>query len=282
MDNFTGLGVFVDTYPNEEKHLEVRHSPAANISPVLWKYNRDECTSAIADLCKGALFVFFCATIWRQAQKKRYTPRTQVTRSLEHFLSSVCLTSLYSLYGPSHNTELCLCVFCCVFILLSPLSAVTTYANELILISPSVTSRGSSLSFWPWWGTAASATTTSGTGGPPSWAAVTPWCATSNTTPSSSSDTCAAGWRWETHFELLSLCSTVQQNLSDNLINLLLGNSIFLTFYKSLQPPDGLCSSGDDRYRRAARVEGLPGHTGGAAARRLLLWSDRRHRRSLR
>lgn len=22
-DNFTGLGVFVDTYPNEEKHLEV-------------------------------------------------------------------------------------------------------------------------------------------------------------------------------------------------------------------------------------------------------------------
>lgn len=24
MDNFTGLGVFVDTYPNEEKHLEVR------------------------------------------------------------------------------------------------------------------------------------------------------------------------------------------------------------------------------------------------------------------
>lgn len=23
MDNFTGLGVFVDTYPNEEKHLEV-------------------------------------------------------------------------------------------------------------------------------------------------------------------------------------------------------------------------------------------------------------------
>lgn len=26
MDNFTGLGVFVDTYPNEEKHLEVCRS----------------------------------------------------------------------------------------------------------------------------------------------------------------------------------------------------------------------------------------------------------------
>lgn len=31
MDNFTGLGVFVDTYPNEEKHLEVRRSSAAHI-----------------------------------------------------------------------------------------------------------------------------------------------------------------------------------------------------------------------------------------------------------
>lgn len=28
-DNFTGLGVFVDTYPNEEKHLEVRLSKTA-------------------------------------------------------------------------------------------------------------------------------------------------------------------------------------------------------------------------------------------------------------
>lgn len=27
---------------------------------------------------KGPSFVFFCATLWRQAQKKRYTPRTQV------------------------------------------------------------------------------------------------------------------------------------------------------------------------------------------------------------
>lgn len=26
MDNFTGLGVFVDTYPNEEKYLEVYYS----------------------------------------------------------------------------------------------------------------------------------------------------------------------------------------------------------------------------------------------------------------
>lgn len=31
MDNFTGLGVFVDTYPNEEKHLEVRRSSAAQV-----------------------------------------------------------------------------------------------------------------------------------------------------------------------------------------------------------------------------------------------------------
>lgn len=31
MDNFTGLGVFVDTYPNEEKHLEVRPNSAAQI-----------------------------------------------------------------------------------------------------------------------------------------------------------------------------------------------------------------------------------------------------------
>lgn len=31
MDNFTGLGVFVDTYPNEEKHLEVRRSGAAQV-----------------------------------------------------------------------------------------------------------------------------------------------------------------------------------------------------------------------------------------------------------
>lgn len=29
MDNFTGLGVFVDTYPNEEKHLEVRSNQTA-------------------------------------------------------------------------------------------------------------------------------------------------------------------------------------------------------------------------------------------------------------
>lgn len=29
MDNFTGLGVFVDTYPNEEKHLEVCWSSTA-------------------------------------------------------------------------------------------------------------------------------------------------------------------------------------------------------------------------------------------------------------
>ena len=34
MDNFTGLGVFVDTYPNEEKHLEVCWSSAAQISHV--------------------------------------------------------------------------------------------------------------------------------------------------------------------------------------------------------------------------------------------------------
>lgn len=31
MDNFTGLGVFVDTYPNEEKHIEVCHTRPANI-----------------------------------------------------------------------------------------------------------------------------------------------------------------------------------------------------------------------------------------------------------
>lgn len=29
MDNFTGLGVFVDTYPNEEKQLEVCRSGTA-------------------------------------------------------------------------------------------------------------------------------------------------------------------------------------------------------------------------------------------------------------
>lgn len=29
MDNFTGLGIFVDTYPNEEKHIEVRSHPGA-------------------------------------------------------------------------------------------------------------------------------------------------------------------------------------------------------------------------------------------------------------
>lgn len=33
MDNFTGLGVFVDTYPNEEKHLEVCWSSTV----VLWE-----------------------------------------------------------------------------------------------------------------------------------------------------------------------------------------------------------------------------------------------------
>lgn len=31
MDNFTGLGVFVDTYPNEEKHLEVCKNSTAQI-----------------------------------------------------------------------------------------------------------------------------------------------------------------------------------------------------------------------------------------------------------
>ncbi len=31
MDNFTGLGVFVDTYPNEEKHLEVCWSGTAQV-----------------------------------------------------------------------------------------------------------------------------------------------------------------------------------------------------------------------------------------------------------
>lgn len=31
MDNFTGLGVFVDTYPNEEKQLEVRRNSTAQI-----------------------------------------------------------------------------------------------------------------------------------------------------------------------------------------------------------------------------------------------------------
>lgn len=31
MDNFTGLGVFVDTYPNEEKHLEVCRNSTAQI-----------------------------------------------------------------------------------------------------------------------------------------------------------------------------------------------------------------------------------------------------------
>lgn len=32
MDNFTGLGVFVDTYPNEEKHLEVCRSSASDLT----------------------------------------------------------------------------------------------------------------------------------------------------------------------------------------------------------------------------------------------------------
>lgn len=31
MDNFTGLGVFVDTYPNEEKYIEVCCSSTAQI-----------------------------------------------------------------------------------------------------------------------------------------------------------------------------------------------------------------------------------------------------------
>lgn len=31
MDNFTGLGVFVDTYPNEEKYIEVRYSSTAGL-----------------------------------------------------------------------------------------------------------------------------------------------------------------------------------------------------------------------------------------------------------
>lgn len=62
-----------------------------------------------------------------------------------------------------------------------------------------VPNRGSFHSSWPWSATAPSATTTSGTAGPRSWAAVTPWCATSNMTRSSSSDTSAAGWRWVTH-----------------------------------------------------------------------------------
>lgn len=30
MDNFTGLGVFVDTYPNEEKYIEVCYSSTAS------------------------------------------------------------------------------------------------------------------------------------------------------------------------------------------------------------------------------------------------------------
>lgn len=84
MDNFTGLGVFVDTYPNEEKHLEVRSHQTTWILHVAKNKQIGEgkckpCRNAFCNVLKKA-FVFFCATIWRQAQKKRYTPRTQVTR----------------------------------------------------------------------------------------------------------------------------------------------------------------------------------------------------------
>lgn len=35
-DNFTGLGVFVDTYPNEEKHIEVRCCGSDYCVGALW------------------------------------------------------------------------------------------------------------------------------------------------------------------------------------------------------------------------------------------------------
>ena len=85
MDNFTGLGVFVDTYPNEEKHIEVCRTRSTHIPGSMGKQSRvmgkcHQLMGVVADLCKGIVFVLFCATIWRQAQKKRYTPRTQVIR----------------------------------------------------------------------------------------------------------------------------------------------------------------------------------------------------------
>lgn len=67
--------------------------------------------------------------------------------------------------------------------------------SDLSILGPQ---RGSSLLFWLWSGMAPSATTTSEMDGPRSWGAATPWCATWNTTPSSSSDTSGAGSRWAT------------------------------------------------------------------------------------
>lgn len=78
MDNFTGLGVFVDTYPNEEKYIEVCRS-RPQYCVWVWGLHRENVPQKSAELCKEDAFVFFCATIRRQAQKKRYTPRTQVT-----------------------------------------------------------------------------------------------------------------------------------------------------------------------------------------------------------
>lgn len=80
MDNFTGLGVFVDTYPNEEKHIEVCDSRPQTVCEGKAVEKGSKLKGFFAELCKEDAIVFFCATIWRQAQKKRYTPRTQVTR----------------------------------------------------------------------------------------------------------------------------------------------------------------------------------------------------------
>lgn len=88
MDNFTGLGVFVDTYPNEEKHLEVRSNQTAYFSckakELTTYYQISEgrskpCEKLYCNILKKVCLVFFRATVLQQAQKKRYTPRTQVT-----------------------------------------------------------------------------------------------------------------------------------------------------------------------------------------------------------
>lgn len=78
-------------------------------------------------------------------------------------------------------------------------------ATHSFLPFSSVTTRGSSPLFWLWLVTAPSATTTSGMDGPQNWAAATPWCATSSTTRSSSSDTSGAGSQWVTLTKLIKI-----------------------------------------------------------------------------
>lgn len=66
MDNFTGLGVFVDTYPNEEKVIEVQKDtmPSKLLEPII--DGLDDITHKCSCIfVQTGCFLCFIAPNWR-------------------------------------------------------------------------------------------------------------------------------------------------------------------------------------------------------------------------